>query len=161
MTKEDHHEHEIFMRRAIELAANGRGSVSPNPLVGCVIVHDGKIIGEGWHERYGEAHAEVNAIESVDDKSILRESTLYVNLEPCSHVGKTPPCADLIIQHQVQKVVIANLDINPLVAGKGIKKLRDAGINVITDILANEGANLNKRFFTFMGKKKPHIILKW
>ncbi|MEX2231305.1 MAG: bifunctional diaminohydroxyphosphoribosylaminopyrimidine deaminase/5-amino-6-(5-phosphoribosylamino)uracil reductase RibD [Cyclobacteriaceae bacterium] len=155
------HSHEIYMKRALELASNGCGNVSPNPLVGCVIVHDGKIIGEGWHRKYGEAHAEVNAIESVEDKSILKESTLYVNLEPCSHVGKTPPCADLIIQHQVQKVIIANLDINPLVAGKGIKKLRDAGITVITDILAQEGSDLNKRFFTFMGKKRPHIILKW
>jgi diaminohydroxyphosphoribosylaminopyrimidine deaminase/5-amino-6-(5-phosphoribosylamino)uracil reductase len=155
------HSHEIYMKRAMELSRNGCGSVSPNPLVGCVIVHDGKIIGEGWHKKYGEAHAEVNAIESVEDKNILKESTLYVNLEPCSHVGKTPPCTDLIIQHQVQKVIIANVDINPLVAGTGIKKLRNAGITVITDILAKEGSDLNKRFFTFMGKKRPHIILKW
>jgi diaminohydroxyphosphoribosylaminopyrimidine deaminase / 5-amino-6-(5-phosphoribosylamino)uracil reductase len=155
------HSHETYMRRALELAKNGCGNVSPNPLVGCVVVHDGKIIGEGWHKSYGEAHAEVNAIASVEDKSMLKESTLYVNLEPCSHVGKTPPCADMIIAHRIQKVIVGNEDINPLVAGKGIKKLRDAGITVITDILSRQGADLNKRFFTYMKKKRPHIILKW
>ncbi|HET9487520.1 MAG TPA: bifunctional diaminohydroxyphosphoribosylaminopyrimidine deaminase/5-amino-6-(5-phosphoribosylamino)uracil reductase RibD, partial [Chryseosolibacter sp.] len=134
--------HEVYMTRALELAKNGTGNVSPNPLVGCVIVYDGKIIGEGWHKKYGEAHAEVNAIEGVCDKALLKESSLYVNLEPCSHQGKTPPCADLIIQHQLQKVIIANRDINPLVAGNGIMKLRDAGINVIPDILSNEGYEL-------------------
>ena len=155
------HSHELYMKRAQELANHGRGYVSPNPLVGCVIVHDGKIIGEGWHKKYGEAHAEVNAINAVDDKSLLKESTLYVNLEPCSHFGKTPPCTDLIIQHQVHKVVIANYDTNPLVGGEGIKKLRAAGINVIPDILFKEGQDLNKRFFTYMAKKRPYIILKW
>lgn len=155
------HSHELFMKRAMELANNGRGYVSPNPLVGCVIVHDGTIIGEGWHKKYGEAHAEVNAIRSVNDKSLLKKSTLYVNLEPCSHVGKTPPCADLIIEHDVQKVVIANQDNNPLVGGMGIKKLRDAAVTVITDICVREGAELNKRFFTYMEKKRPYIILKW
>lgn len=155
------HSHELYMKRALELANHGRGYVSPNPLVGCVIVHDGKIIGEGWHQKYGEAHAEVNAINAVDDKSLLKESTLYVNLEPCTHFGKTPPCADLIIQHQVHKVVIANYDTNPLVGGEGIKKLRVAGINVIPDILFKEGQDLNKRFFTYMAKKRPYIILKW
>jgi diaminohydroxyphosphoribosylaminopyrimidine deaminase/5-amino-6-(5-phosphoribosylamino)uracil reductase len=155
------HSHETYMQRALELARNGCGNVSPNPLVGCVVVHEGKIVGEGWHKKYGEAHAEVNAIASVEDQSLLQASTLYVNLEPCSHVGKTPPCADHIIQHGVQKVIIANEDINPLVAGKGIKKLRDAGITVITDILSKEGADLNRRFFTYMKKKRPHIILKW
>ncbi|MEX1239409.1 MAG: bifunctional diaminohydroxyphosphoribosylaminopyrimidine deaminase/5-amino-6-(5-phosphoribosylamino)uracil reductase RibD, partial [Cyclobacteriaceae bacterium] len=155
------HSHEFYMQRALELAKNGCGNVSPNPLVGCVIVHDGKIVGEGWHKKYGEAHAEVNAIESVQDKSILQQSTLYVNLEPCSHSGKTPPCADLIIQHMLQKVIIANHDINPLVGGNGIKMLRAAGIKVITDILPREGYALNDRFFTYMEKKRPRIILKW
>jgi len=155
------HSHEVWMRRAMELANNGAGKVSPNPLVGCVIVHNGRIIGEGWHQRYGEPHAEVNAIASVRDKSLLPESTLYVNLEPCSHTGKTPPCADLIVKHRLGKVVIANQDVNPLVAGKGIQKLRDAGIPVISDILADDGRRLNMRFFTWMEKKRPHVILKW
>jgi diaminohydroxyphosphoribosylaminopyrimidine deaminase/5-amino-6-(5-phosphoribosylamino)uracil reductase len=151
----------LYMMRAIELAKNGRGFVSPNPLVGCVIVHQGQIVGEGWHKRYGGPHAEVNAVEDVKEKSILRESTLYVNLEPCSHTGKTPPCADLIIRLQVRKVVIANRDQNPLVAGNGIRKLREAGIEVLTDVLANEGYALNDRFFTAMEKRRPRIILKW
>lgn len=155
------HSHELYMKRALELAVNGSGKVSPNPLVGCVIVHEGRIIGEGWHRKYGESHAEVNAIDSVANKAILKESTLYVTLEPCSHTGKTPPCADLIVRHGVQKVVIANHDINPLVAGKGIKRLRDAGITVITDILSDEAKELNRRFFTFMEIQRPRIILKW
>lgn len=155
------HSHETYMKRAMELARNGSGHVSPNPLVGCVIVHDGKIIGEGWHKKYGGPHAEVHAINSVEDKQVLRESTLYVNLEPCSHTGKTPPCADMIISHGLSKVIIANRDNNPLVAGRGIKKLRDAGIAVITDILSNEGQELNARFFTYMEKQRPRIILKW
>src|SRR5688500_6850242 len=156
-----HHSHEIYMKRAIELANNGSGNVSPNPLVGCVIVYEGTIIGEGWHRRYGEAHAEVNAIRTVKDKSLLKASSLYVNLEPCSHFGKTPPCADLLIQYQIQKVIIANEDVNPLVSGKGIKKLRDAGITVITDVLSKHASDLNKRFFIYMKLKRPHIILKW
>ncbi|HEY3403547.1 MAG TPA: bifunctional diaminohydroxyphosphoribosylaminopyrimidine deaminase/5-amino-6-(5-phosphoribosylamino)uracil reductase RibD [Ohtaekwangia sp.] len=149
------------MQRVFELAQSGRGAVSPNPLVGCVITHEGKIIGEGWHKKYGEAHAEVNAVHSVQDKSRLAESTVYVNLEPCSHFGKTPPCADLLIEHQVKKVVVANLDTNPLVSGNGIKKLRANGIEVITGILDKQGHELNKRFFTFMEKQRPYIILKW
>ena len=155
------HSHELYMRRALELAMNGSGNVSPNPLVGCVIVHEGRIIGEGWHKKYGESHAEVNAIDSVANKAILRESTLYVTLEPCSHTGKTPPCADLIVKHGIQKVVIANQDTNPLVAGRGIQRLRDAGINVITDILSDEAKEANRRFFTFMELNRPRIILKW
>jgi len=155
------HSHQIYMKRALELARNGSGNVSPNPLVGCVIVHAGRIIGEGWHKRYGEAHAEVNAIASVADKSLLKSSTFYVNLEPCSHFGKTPPCADLLIQHQVQNVVIANEDPNPLVSGKGIEKLRNAGITVVTDVLSQQASDLNKRFFTYMKLKRPQIILKW
>lgn len=155
------HSHETYMRRALELARNGAGHVSPNPLVGCVIVHEGRIIGEGWHKKYGQAHAEVSAIASVVDKQLLSESTLYVNLEPCSHKGKTPPCADLLIAHNVKKVVIANRDSNPLVAGKGILKLKEAGIAVIADILSGEGYQLNNRFFTYMEKRRPRLILKW
>lgn len=153
--------HETYMRRALDLAHNGCGNVSPNPLVGCIIVHDGKIVGEGWHKQYGGPHAEVNAINDVANKSILSECTLYVSLEPCSHTGKTPPCADLIISHRLRRVVIANRDPNPLVAGNGIRKLRDAGIDVRENILHEEGYQLNKRFFTYMQKKRPHIILKW
>jgi len=161
MTKHRHHIDEIFMQRAFDLAQLGRGHVSPNPLVGCVVIHQGKIIGEGWHKQYGQAHAEVNAIEAIADKSLLRESTVYVSLEPCSHTGKTPPCADLLIHHRVQKVVVSNLDSNPLVAGNGVKKLRAAGIEVVTGILEQQGRALNARFFTFMEKKRPFIILKW
>lgn len=152
---------EFFMQRALELAQLGIGFVSPNPRVGCVIVHDGKIIVEGWHKKYGEAHAEVNAVNSVADVSLLRESTVYVNLEPCSHFGKTPPCADLLIKHAVKKVVVANKDSNPLVAGEGVKKLREAGIDVTLGVLENEGRELNKRFFTAIEKQRPYIILKW
>ena len=152
---------ELFMHRALQLAGLGTGSVSPNPRVGCVIVHGERIIGEGWHRRWGEAHAEVNAVESVADKNLLKESTVYVNLEPCSHSGKTPPCADLLIRFPVKKVVIANDDTNPLVGGEGIRKLRAAGVEVLVGILEKEGRELNKRFFTFMEKHRPYIILKW
>lgn len=152
---------ELYMQRAFELARLGKGTVSPNPLVGCVVVHDERIIGEGWHQRYGEAHAEVNAIRSVNDKNLLKESTVYVNLEPCSHTGKTPPCADLLIQSAVKKVVIANEDSNPLVAGNGIRKLKSAGIDVVTGVLEKQGRELNQRFFTFIENERPYIILKW
>jgi diaminohydroxyphosphoribosylaminopyrimidine deaminase / 5-amino-6-(5-phosphoribosylamino)uracil reductase len=161
MTKKDHHTEELFMRRALELAEHGRGAVSPNPLVGCVIVHDGRVIGEGWHQKYGEPHAEVNAVNSIVDRSQLPNSTVYVTLEPCSHFGKTPPCADMLIREKVKKVVIANVDTNPLVSGEGIKKLRSAGIEVITGILEGQASELNKRFFTFIEKQRPYIILKW
>jgi diaminohydroxyphosphoribosylaminopyrimidine deaminase/5-amino-6-(5-phosphoribosylamino)uracil reductase len=154
-------EHLPFMERCFELAEKGLGFVAPNPLVGCVIVINNKIIGEGFHQKYGEAHAEVNAINSVTDKSVLREATLYVNLEPCAHFGKTPPCANLIIQYKIKQVVIANFDPNPLVAGKGIAQLREAGIEVIEKVLEKEGRFLNRRFFTFHEKKRPYIILKW
>lgn len=157
----DHQTEEFFMHRAMQLAALGKGAVSPNPLVGCVIVHDGQIIGEGWHKKFGDAHAEVNAVSAVADRSLLPKSTVYVNLEPCSHFGKTPPCADMLIREKVKKVVIANLDSNPLVSGEGVKKLRQAGIEVITGILDKEGRELNKRFFTFMEQQRPYIILKW
>lgn len=152
---------QLFMRRAFELAGLGVGHVSPNPRVGCVIVHDGRIIGEGWHQKYGEAHAEVNAIQSVQTPELLNESTLYVNLEPCSHFGKTPPCADLLIRHRVKKVVVANRDSNPLVGGKGLAKLREAGIEVVEGVLEKEGRQLNQRFFTAIEKQRPYIILKW
>jgi diaminohydroxyphosphoribosylaminopyrimidine deaminase / 5-amino-6-(5-phosphoribosylamino)uracil reductase len=151
----------LYMNRAMELALSGRGVVSPNPMVGCVVVHDHKIIGEGYHQRFGEPHAEVNAINAVKNKELLKESTLYVNLEPCSHFGKTPPCADFIIKHQLKKVVVANMDTNPLVAGKGLQKIRNAGIAVEVGIMEKEGRNLNKRFFTFMQRMRPFIILKW
>ncbi|HMP98315.1 MAG TPA: bifunctional diaminohydroxyphosphoribosylaminopyrimidine deaminase/5-amino-6-(5-phosphoribosylamino)uracil reductase RibD [Cyclobacteriaceae bacterium] len=158
---EDTQAHENFMQRAINLALLGLGSVSPNPLVGCVIVHEEKIIAEGWHKKFGGPHAEVNAIEALADKSLLPVCIVYVNLEPCSHFGKTPPCADMLIAHGVKRVVIANQDPNPVVAGKGIQKLRAAGVEVIENILADEGKNLNRRFFTFIEKQRPYIMLKW
>jgi diaminohydroxyphosphoribosylaminopyrimidine deaminase/5-amino-6-(5-phosphoribosylamino)uracil reductase len=149
------------MQRCFQLAQLGLGNVAPNPLVGSIVVHNNKIIGEGYHQQYGSAHAEVNAISSVKDKTLLKDATLYVNLEPCSHYGKTPPCADLIVSENIKQVVICNTDPNPLVAGKGIEKLKAAGIEVINGILENEGWELNKRFFTFHTKKRPYIILKW
>lgn len=149
------------MLRALQLAEIGRGSVSPNPMVGCVIVHNDVIIGEGWHKKYGDWHAEVNAVNSVKDKTLLAEATAYVTLEPCSHFGKTPPCADLLVKHQLKKVVICNRDPFPLVAGKGIQKLQDAGIEVVTGVLQEKGRQLNARFFTVVEKKRPYIILKW
>lgn len=152
---------ELLIQRTFDLAAMGVGAVSPNPRVGCVIVKGGEVIGEGWHKKFGEAHAEVNAIASVADKNQLAGSTAYVSLEPCSHFGKTPPCSDLLIQHGVKKVVISNLDTNPLVAGEGLKKLKEAGIEVITGVLEKEGRDLNKRFFTYHEKQRPYIILKW
>ncbi|MEQ8423149.1 MAG: bifunctional diaminohydroxyphosphoribosylaminopyrimidine deaminase/5-amino-6-(5-phosphoribosylamino)uracil reductase RibD [Cyclobacteriaceae bacterium] len=152
---------QLFMQRAIELAQLGAGQVSPNPLVGCVVVHEGEIIGEGWHQKVGEVHAEVNAINAVKNKSILSQSTLYVNLEPCSHFGRTPPCADLLIEHKIEKVIIANRDPNPTVNGKGIEKLKAAGIEVIQGVLEKEGLELNKRFFTSINMQRPYVILKW
>jgi diaminohydroxyphosphoribosylaminopyrimidine deaminase/5-amino-6-(5-phosphoribosylamino)uracil reductase len=148
------------MNHALELASKGLGHVAPNPMVGCVIVHNNQIISEGYHEQYGSAHAEPNAIKKVSDE-LLKESTLYVTLEPCSHFGKTPPCADLIISKGIKKVVVGNLDTNPLVSGKGIQKLKDAGIEVEYGILEKECRALNKRFFTFHEKKRPYVILKW
>lgn len=152
---------ERFMRRALQLAKLGQGHVSPNPMVGCVIVYEGRIIGEGWHQNYGDWHAEINAINAVENKVLLSGSTIYVTLEPCSHFGKTPPCADRLVQEKVKKVVIANVDTNPLVGGKGIEKLRTAGIEVITGILEAEGHELNRRFFTFMAQQRPYLVLKW
>ena len=153
--------HEQYMHRCIEIAQLGIGLVDPNPLVGCVIVYDNKIIGEGYHFKFGEAHAEVNAINTVLDKALLKESVLYVNLEPCVHYGKTPPCVDLIIEHQIPKVVIGCIDTFSKVSGKGIEKLKQAGCNVTVGILEKEARFLNKRFFTFHEKKRPYVILKW
>ena len=149
------------MDRAMELAHLGLGKVSPNPMVGCVIVKGGKIIGEGWHEHYGGPHAEVMAVNSVRDKNDLKDSEVYVTLEPCSHYGKTPPCADLLVGHQVGRVYVSNPDINPLVSGKGIQKMKDASVHVDVGLMEEEGMNLNKRFFTFHKQKRPYIILKW
>ncbi|HEY9197213.1 MAG TPA: bifunctional diaminohydroxyphosphoribosylaminopyrimidine deaminase/5-amino-6-(5-phosphoribosylamino)uracil reductase RibD [Mucilaginibacter sp.] len=158
--------HEIFMRRCIELAGLGAGLVSPNPMVGAVVVHNGKIIGEGYHRKYGEAHAEVNAIAQVLAKyenaaELLREATIYVSLEPCAHYGKTPPCADLIIKHLIPMVVVGTRDPFTQVNGKGIEKLRAAGVEIITGILEQECQWLNRRFFTRVQKHRPYIILKW
>ena len=149
------------MNRCLLLAEKGLGNVAPNPMVGCVIVHQNKIIGEGYHQKYGEAHAEVNAINSVTNKALLKESTLYVSLEPCAHFGKTPPCANLIVEHKIPKVVIGCIDSFSEVAGKGIEKLKSVGIEVLVGILEKESLELNKRFFTFHNKKRPYIILKW
>jgi len=152
---------EIFMQRALELARLGAGTVAPNPMVGCVIVHNDSIIGEGWHRQFGAPHAEVNAINSVKDKSLLSKSTLYVTLEPCNHFGKTPPCTGLILEHKIPEVVIASPDPNPLVAGKGIKKLRDAGVKVTTNVLLEEAMELNRRFFVFHQQERAYVILKY
>ncbi len=150
-----------FMRRCIELAKKGLGYTYPNPLVGCVIVHNGKIISEGWHKKAGNAHAEVEAIEKIKDKSILKEATLYVNLEPCNHYGKTPPCSALILKMKIPRVVIGTVDYNEQVFHQGIKKLEKNGCNVKTGLLEKECIELNLRFFTFHQKKRPYIILKW
>jgi diaminohydroxyphosphoribosylaminopyrimidine deaminase / 5-amino-6-(5-phosphoribosylamino)uracil reductase len=152
---------EKYMLRALELASLGLGSVSPNPMVGCVIVHKDEIIGEGYHEEYGQAHAEPNAISSLKNPDLLPFSTVYVTLEPCAHWGKTAPCANLLVDKRVKKVVIGTVDTNPLVGGKGIQILKDAGIEVVTGILDKKVREQNKRFFTFMEKKKPFVILKW
>jgi diaminohydroxyphosphoribosylaminopyrimidine deaminase/5-amino-6-(5-phosphoribosylamino)uracil reductase len=152
---------ELYMRRCIELAQLGMGNVAPNPLVGSVIVHDELIIGEGYHEKYGDAHAEVNAINTVKNKELLSESTIYINLEPCSHFGKTPACVDLILKHNFKRVVIGSKDPYHEVAGNGIKKLEAAKIETKVGVLEKECLELNKRFFTFHQKKRPYVILKW
>ncbi len=152
---------EIWMKRAFELAALGRSTCSPNPMVGCVIVYENRIIGEGWHQKAGMPHAEVNAIQSVEDKALLKESTLYVTLEPCSHWGRTPPCANRIVEMQIPRVVVANEDPNPKVSGNGIEWLRKNNIEVRTSVLSEVGEELNRFFFHFHRHKKPYIILKW
>lgn len=151
----------LFMVRALQLAEKGRGYVSPNPMVGCVIVHEGNIIGEGWHREFGGPHAEVHAVHSVDNQSLLSESTVYVTLEPCVHWGKTPPCANLLVDKKVKKVVIAATDSNPLVGGKGIEILKNAGVEVETGVLEKEARWQNRRFFTQIEKQRPYVILKW
>ncbi|MBP5327448.1 MAG: bifunctional diaminohydroxyphosphoribosylaminopyrimidine deaminase/5-amino-6-(5-phosphoribosylamino)uracil reductase RibD [Bacteroidales bacterium] len=164
----------MYMRRCLQLAANGMGFVRPNPMVGCVVVKEGRIISEGYHQEYGHNHAERNALlyyesrllnnEGADaklSKICFQNSTLYVNLEPCSHYGKTPPCADLIIEKGIKRVVCCNDDPNPLVAGKGFRKLEEAGVEVVRHVLEEEGRELNRRFFTFMERKRPYVILKW
>lgn len=153
--------HETYIKRCIQIAKNGLGYTRPNPMVGSVIVLNNKIIGEGYTSKYGGNHAEVNAINSVADKSLLKQATLYVTLEPCSHFGKTPPCSDLIIKHKMPNVVIGCIDDNKKVAGKGIASLQKKGINVTVGILENACKNHHKRFFTFHNKKRPYIILKW
>lgn len=156
MTRDEH-----YMARCLELARLGKADAAPNPMVGSVIVYQDRIIGEGYHERCGEAHAEPNAIASVKDKSLLRESTLYVSLEPCAHFGKTPPCASLIVQHQIPRVVVGCVDPFAKVAGRGIAMMREAGIEVEVGVLEQESLALNRRFITFHEKKRPYIILKW
>ncbi len=152
---------EKYIRRCIELAKNGLGTTYPNPLVGAVIVHDNKIIGEGWHRKSGEPHAEINAINSVKDFSLLPESDIYISLEPCSHFGKTPPCASRIVELNFKRAIIGSIDPSEKVNGKGTEIIKNAGIEVITGILENECEELNKRFFTFHLKKRPYILLKW
>jgi len=153
--------HNIYIERCITISKNGLGVTRPNPMVGAVIVHNNKIIGEGYTSSYGGNHAEVNAINAVKNQNNLKEATLYVTLEPCSHFGKTPPCSDLIIHKGIPKVVIGTIDTHSKVAGKGIEKLRKAGINVITNVLESECINHHKRFFSFHNKQRPYIILKW
>ena len=153
--------HETYIQRCIDIAKNGLGITAPNPMVGAIIVHNNTIIGEGFTSSYGGDHAEVNAINSVKDKDVLNQATLYVTLEPCSHFGKTPPCSDLIIAHQIPTVVIGCVDDNPEVSGKGIAKLKTEGCNVTVGVLENECKIHHKRFFTFHNKKRPYVILKW
>lgn len=152
---------EKFMRRCLQLAKNGRQYVAPNPMVGSVIVYDGKIIGEGFHREYGKAHAEVNAINSVKEKNLLKEATIYVSLEPCSHYGKTPPCSQLIIDCGIPKVVVATLDPFHKVSGRGVRMLKDAGVEVKVGVLEEEAKELNKEFFTAQVEERPYIYLKW
>ena len=149
------------MKRCLQLAANGEGLVEPNPMVGCVIVHMEKIIAEGFHQQYGSNHAEVNAINKLQGFDKFDECSLYVNLEPCSHTGKTPPCADLIIEKKFKQVIIAQQDPNPLVAGKGIEKLKAAGIEITAGVCEKEALELNKRFNCFHQKNRPFVTLKW
>lgn len=153
--------HEQYIKRCLEIAKLGIGTARPNPSVGAVLVVDNKIIGEGFTSPYGGSHAEVNAIECVKDKELLKQATVYVTLEPCSHFGKTPPCSDLIINSEIKKVVIGCVDSNSVVSGKGIERLKNAGCEVIVGVLEKECKEHHKRFFTFHDKKRPYIILKW
>jgi len=151
----------IYMRRCLELAGRAEGNTSPNPMVGAVVVHEDVIIGEGYHLRAGTPHAEVHAIDAVMDKSLLPRSTIYVSLEPCSHHGRTPPCTDLIIRSGIQRVVAGTIDTNPKVAGRGIERLREAGIDVTTGVLEEQCRHINRRFFTMQERQRPYVILKW
>jgi len=150
-----------FMQRCLELASKAEGMTYPNPMVGAVIVHEGVIIGEGYHMKAGGPHAEVMAIDSVKNKELLTTSALYVNLEPCSHFGKTPPCADLIISVRIPEVVVGTADTSDKVSGRGLSKLREAGCKVVSGVAEDQCRNINRRFFTFHEKKRPYIILKW
>lgn len=154
-------QHQLYMRRCLDLAAQGLGLTAPNPLVGSVIVCNNHIIGEGYHRQIGGPHAEVNAVNAVKDKSLLGKSVLYVNLEPCSHTGRTPPCAELIIRSGIPEVVIGTVDPNPLVSGRGIALLEKAGIRVMKGFLEKDCRDLNRRFFTFHERKRPYVVLKW
>ena len=154
-------EHESFMQRCVDLAYLGQGNVSPNPMVGCVIVKNGLIIGEGYHSEFGGKHAEIKAIESVIDQKEIENSTVYISLEPCVHHGKTPPCVHELINRKIKTAVIGSRDSNPIVGGKGIESLKRVGIEVIENILEEECRKLNKRFFTFHEKRRPYVILKW
>jgi diaminohydroxyphosphoribosylaminopyrimidine deaminase/5-amino-6-(5-phosphoribosylamino)uracil reductase len=151
------------MRRVLDLAARGAGRVSPNPMVGALLVQDGRILGAGWHQRCGGPHAEIHALEAVrpTDRHLIPHSTLYCNLEPCFHQGRTPPCVDRILSERIKTVVIANTDPNPRVAGQSIQRMRDAGIDVIERVLETEGAWLNRVFFTWMARQRPYVVLKW
>lgn len=152
---------EFYMQRCLDLAKKGIGDVSPNPMVGSVIVYDNEIIGEGYHQKSGCPHAEAEAIASVKDKILLSDSTLYVNLEPCAHFGKTPPCSDLIIKHKIPRVVVGCLDTSSKVSGKGIQKMRNVGLKVVIGVLEDESRKINKNFFAFHEKRRPYVILKW
>ncbi len=152
---------EVYMSRAIQLSKLGLGHVSPNPLVGCVIVNENRIIGEGYHEQYGQAHAEVNAVRNVKEKHLIEGASAFVTLEPCSHFGKTPPCADMLIDRKLKEVYVATLDPNPVVSGKGISKMRKAGINVHLGLLEAESRAANERFLTYHQADRPFVILKW
>ena len=157
----EYNKDEMYMARCIQLAKFGIGNAAPNPMVGSVIVCDDRIIGEGYHRKCGEAHAEVNAVASVIDEELLKKSTMYVSLEPCSHWGRTPPCAELIIRKGIPKVVIGVVDPFSEVSGRGITMLREAGVEVKVGVLEKECSDLNRRFFTFHNYKRPYIILKW
>ncbi len=152
---------EVYIKRCLNLASNGLGKTYPNPLVGCVILKNDAIIGEGWHKKAGGYHAEVDALENLTPGTKAEGATVYVNLEPCSHYGKTPPCAERLVREKVAKVVICNTDPNPMVSGRGIKLLQNAGIEVVSGVLEAEGRKLNRRFFHFHEKKRPYIIAKW
>lgn len=161
MSKDQFNQDVQYMRRCIQLARNGEATCSPNPMVGALLVYNHKIIGEGWHKKAGEPHAEPNAIHSVCEKELISKSTLYVTLEPCSHVGKTPPCVDLILKMRIPRVVIGSLDPNPLVSGRGVKKLKDSGIEVFVGVECEKCLALNAHYFNFFVEKRPRIILKW